>query len=264
MGEQGHGGPGGRPAPWLMLGGTVAWSWVFWWLAAATGRPGLSFPTALLMIAGFVGPLVVPALLIMGGRWDEPLGRFLRRSFDPRTLPPRWWLVSLGLAVVIAAGPMAVDPGTSLTIATGPTAFLLIGFLAGAIEEPGWRGYGQAALQRRLPVLLTSVVVGLFWAAWHVPLFFVEGTYQHGLGAATVDFWVFHAVIVVSSPIYAWLYNVSAGVVFAPVLFHATGNVVGEVVGDEPHPLATVGVHLSVTLAVSALSWHTMRARLER
>jgi len=74
----------------------------------------------------------------------------------------------------------------------------------GAVEEPGWREYAQEGLQRRMSVLAASLVVGVFWALWHVPLFFIPGTYQAGLGVGTSGFWAFHLAIVVGCPPRLW------------------------------------------------------------
>jgi membrane protease YdiL (CAAX protease family) len=173
----------GAPAPWVFLFGTLAWTWSLIGLAALTGRSLADPVGALLLLAGGIGPVVVACLLIALGRWDRNLdagpAAFLRRCFDPHTLAARHYLTVLGLIAVIALLPVLLDPSADWsTFAAGPAAFLLIGAVFGALEEPGWRGYAQEALQRRLPVLTASLVVGLFWALWHLPLFFVAGTYQ--------------------------------------------------------------------------------------
>ena len=40
-------------------------------------------------------------------------------------------------------------------------------------EEFGWRGFLQSQLQEVLPPWIAAIVVGIMWAAWHLPLFFV-------------------------------------------------------------------------------------------
>jgi membrane protease YdiL (CAAX protease family) len=251
----------GRPAPWACLVGTVAWTWTFLGAAALTGRPWLAFPTVLLTLAGFLGPVAVPSLFIAAGRWEERLGAFWRRCLDPRTLPWRWYAVVVALVTAVVLGPAVLAPGAAVTVEPGPVVFLLVGLLAGAAEEPGWRGYNQEALQRRMPVLAASLVVGLFWAAWHLPMFLLEGTYQHGLGLLTPQFWAFQLALVAQAPIYAWLYNASGGVVFSAVAFHALSNIAGESVRVET--VETVGLVATVALAavLVATSWRWMRHR---
>jgi len=253
----------GRAAPWLALSGTVVWTWLFLGAAVLTGRPWLAFPTVLLTLAGFLGPVVVPSVLIGLGYWPETLGAFWRRCLDPRTLPLRWYAIATGLVFVMMGVPALLSPAVSLGPVGAPLAFLVVGALAGAVEEPGWRGYGLAALQERLPVLAAALVVGVFWALWHLPLFWLEGTYQAGLGVGTPRFWGFHAAVLVGSPVYAWLYNASGRVVFSVVWFHAVGNVVAEALVDGSDVVLEVGADAVVSLVLVVVGWRWMTRRGE-
>lgn len=252
-----------KPAPWLALSGTVVWTWVFHGAAVLTGRPWLAFPTVLLALAGFLGPVVVPSLLIGLGYWPESLGAFWRRCLDPRTLSSRWYVIATGLVLVMAFVPALLSPAVSFGPVGAPLAFLVVGALAGAVEEPGWRGYGLAALQERLPVLAAALIVGVFWAVWHLPLFWLEGTYQAGIGVGTPGFWGFHAAILVSSPIYAWLYNASGRVVFSVVWFHAVSNVVAEALVEGSDVALEVAADAAVAVVVVVVGWRWMTRRAE-
>jgi uncharacterized protein len=253
--------PHGRPAPVACLLTTVAWTWVWLGAAVLTGGSWLAFPTVLFTLAGFVGPVVVPSLFILAGRWDEPLGAFWRRCLNPTTLELRWYAIALGLLGVLILVPAALTPGVTLGLTVGPGAFLLVGVVAGAAEEPAWRGYGQAALQRRVPVLAASLVVGVLWALWHLPMFLLEGTYQHGLGLGTSGFWTFMAALVVASPLYAWLYNASGQIVFVAVFFHAVSNLGAELLPETGEGTLTVAVTAIIAGVLVTSSWRWMGKR---
>ena len=54
--------------------------------------------------------------------------------------------------------------------------FVLFILIFGPIpEELGWRGYVLDRLQVKLSAIVSSLVLGAFWALWHLPLFFMEG-----------------------------------------------------------------------------------------
>ncbi len=214
------------------------------------------------MLAGGLGPLFVSTILVGLGYRDPEMDAdafaFLCRALDPRRLGLRWYGLILFLVLVLALGPLLFDADArSGSWATGPLSFLLIGLIFGALEEPGWRGYAQEGLQRRLPVLLAAVLIGLFWAGWHLPLFFIPGTYQYGLGLGTSEFWAFHIVLVPGSIIYAWLFNITGRVIFAPVLFHGVGNLARELAPDTAIGPA-IWVEVVMALAVILLAWRWM------
>ena len=66
---------------------------------------------------------------------------------------------------------------------------LIIGPLS---EEIGWRGYALERLQTRWNALTSSLIVGLVWALWHLPLFMMVGTSQHELGIPFIGFLIEH------------------------------------------------------------------------
>jgi membrane protease YdiL (CAAX protease family) len=88
-------------------------------------------------------------------------------------------------------------------------------------EEYGWRGY---LLPRLLPLgeIRATVLVGLIWGPWHVPLLVA------GLNYPGVSPWlailVFLFTIVALSFAYAWFYIASSGSVLVVALLHQSNN----------------------------------------
>jgi membrane protease YdiL (CAAX protease family) len=91
--------------------------------------------------------------------------------------------------------------------------------LAPVLEELGWRGYGVDALRAKLGMRSAAFVFALLWALWHVPLFFIAGTYQHGL-LSPVYVANFFVSIVPAAIIANWLYEKHRRFIPAAILFH--------------------------------------------
>jgi membrane protease YdiL (CAAX protease family) len=59
-----------------------------------------------------------------------------------------------------------------------PTLFIIL--IQGPTgEETGWRGYLQPAIEEKFGVVKGSLIVGLIWAFWHAPIWFL-GTGYYG------------------------------------------------------------------------------------
>ena len=86
-------------------------------------------------------------------------------------------------------------------------------------EEVGWRGYALPALQARYSALIASLILGVMWALWHLPVFFNPDTSYSDL-----PFFLFVAFLVPVAILMTWLFNSTAGSVFMAMLFHAVMN----------------------------------------
>ena len=259
----------GCPRPWWFLAAVVAWTWAFLWPATLTGQPWLAFPTVLLTVAGLLGPLAITAAFVGLGWWDAEPRNFWRRALDPRAVAPRWYAVALGLTVVLAGAPVAIEalrrgvPPWDLVTGGAPAVFLLVGLLAGVVEEPAWRGYAQTALQRGLPVVAAALLVGVFWALWHLPLFFLEGTYQATLGVGTSAFWAFHAALLAGAVVYAWLLGSAGGAAVVAVVYHAAGNALRELWSLGGVEAAELATEVAMACILVLVGWRWMARKLE-
>jgi membrane protease YdiL (CAAX protease family) len=222
------------------------WTWLLWlpsviisvtdnkslmyWMYDVEMTPGLG----LIAIGGIFstfGPLVA-AFTVTGlieGR--EGVRRFWRRFWDVR-LPGRWLLVSFLLPFIIIAVPrlLVVPLGYPLQLAWASQPVLILGWLlsnftrsGGMSEEFGWRGYALPRLQAWWNALVSSIVLGVIWTVWHLPLWFLAGSSQQGS-----SFWLFLTNLVLTSILYTWLYNNARGSILVAVVFHAISNTVAQ------------------------------------
>lgn len=90
----------------------------------------------------------------------------------------------------------------------------------GLAEEPGWRGFLLPRLQATHSALTASLLVGVVWWGWHLPLLFLPGHTLTGINP-----WIFLLGIIGLSVILTWLTNAVKGSILPALFFHASYNV---------------------------------------
>ena len=209
------------------FGLTFAWSWACWALSPAI-RPELPWLATLLMFAGSFGPSLAAVVMVVSTRNVVGLRAWLACCLKWR-IGWGWWAMTLLLPLgmmslaaglhIMMGGAIATSPasGHLLMTAVNLPLILLLGGPMG--EEFGWRGYALPALQARLGWRGASLVLGLVWGVWHLPLFLIAGTAQ-----AHVPPVLFLLSVVALSVVLAWLVNRTEGSVVAALLLHTAVN----------------------------------------
>ena len=198
---------------------------------------GIGSPVGLLLsIVATAGPSIAAvALASILGRAEL---RELLAGFSISRLSARWaaLAVALPLAMIAVAIAVAVaflgSPSPTLTL--GVVGVLLVEFvrvlfLGGPLEEElGWRGFALPRLQGRLAALEASILLGVIWGLWHIPLYFVPGTGQFETIAAGTDpaFAIggFIGWTIGLSVLFTWLFNQTRASLLVVMLFHAAVN----------------------------------------
>ena len=99
-------------------------------------------------------------------------------------------------------------------------AVLILGQLAVVFgEEPGWRGFALPRLIKRFGPNIATLILGIAWASWHMPLFVVAGTPQYGN-----PFLPFAAMLVTWSMVMTLVVIRAQGSVVPAMLLHASAN----------------------------------------
>lgn len=228
--------------PWVFLGLTLGLTWTFEILAAVLGASIPSWGVTVLHYLGGLMPLVV-SVGLTHLRHDRPFQRdFWQRIIDFRRIGVGWYAVvflyvpvksGLAALVDVLLGGKGIEPEALAGLIERPMLIvptLVFWLLFGPVpEEPGWRGYALDGLQGRRSALSASMIVGVVWSLWHLPLFFIEGTWQaEAVGLGTQRFWLYMLAIVVESVLYTWIYNNTDGSTLAAILFHFVVNAFGE------------------------------------
>ncbi len=88
----------------------------------------------------------------------------------------------------------------------------------GFAEETGWRGFALPRLQADRSALSASIILGGFWAVWHLPAFFYRNTYI-AMGFL-LGFSMLLFSVITASIVFTWLYNGTRGSLLMIVIFH--------------------------------------------
>lgn len=151
----------------------------------------------------------------------------------------RWWLFALFFMILpsvaslylydLLGGPAVIWSNLQPLYMLVPMFFFLT-IAAGIGEEFGWRGFLLPRLQSRYSALVSSLIVGVVWATWHIPLFFIQGTSQYeqqlqgGLLPAILGY---SAFVIAQSVQFTWLFNHTRGSVLLAAVFHGASNTWG-------------------------------------
>jgi membrane protease YdiL (CAAX protease family) len=132
--------------------------------------------------------------------------------------------------------------------------FVLVVFFFGPLpEEMGWRGYALDQLQARHSPLVASLILGSAWSLWHLPMYLIEGTFQHGMGLGSPLFWIFSLGMLPQSILMAWIYNNTRRSTLSAALFHFAINFSGEFF--EPTTLTRAYQLILTTLLAIVVTW---------
>jgi membrane protease YdiL (CAAX protease family) len=215
---------------YVFLGLTLVFSWfVFWGPLALFKIPTISFVSdvkgpawaiALFFVGGFV-----PSLLAIFLTWKKEgvSGlRLLGRRIIQFKFGWRWYGYILLIVIAGTAGQLIINKllgnnfiGMLFLAQLG--SFLPLLILGPLSEEIGWRGYALGRLQTRWNALTSSLIVGLVWALWHLPLFLMVGTSQYELGLPFIGFLV---GLMANSILYTCLYNNTKQSLWSAILLH--------------------------------------------
>jgi hypothetical protein len=98
--------------------------------------------------------------------------------------------------------------------------FVLVLLIGGPLgEEFGWRGVVLPALEARFNPPWDSLILGIIWTAWHLPLFFISASAQHNM-----PFWLFALLTLPLCILITRIYHGSGNSLLLVMLFHASIN----------------------------------------
>ena len=135
--------------------------------------------------------LYVPYLL---GGWSPTIASYLSLRRSSRVADIKEWLKNIFdvkhhifsylLAAIMAVAfilPQCLISGYE----SGAPIFAIVVMIpmmlaAGGLEEAGWRYILQPELEKKYSFAISTIIVGIIWWLWHLPLFYIQGVGQYG------------------------------------------------------------------------------------
>ncbi len=144
-----------------------------------TGLVWNEFPLNALGIIGGGAPAFAALFVVFKMYEEKEIKRYWKRVYLFR-VPVQWWLLALFFPLAagfiinsLVARSIAVPALTAADLYTFPLIFATMIFAGGA-EELGWRGIMQDILSKKTRLLVVSILIGLVWGVWHLPLFLID------------------------------------------------------------------------------------------
>ena len=151
--------------------------------------------------------------------------QLLRRSIDFKRIKSRIWYLPILLtwpfivSVQCGLGFLSGLPVSSPHVSLWMPLIVAILIIAALGEELGWMGYVFEPMQDRLGALGASMLLGVVWAATHIPYFLPSG--------ASLSWIAWQLVYVAATRVvFAWVFDNTGKSVFAITIMHTLFNLV--------------------------------------
>lgn len=230
---------------------TYAVMWTAFITVAVAGIPARSPAGVLLLHLGAFAPSLVALWLTARAEGRTGVGALLRPTVQWQ-VAARWYLFAVGYVPAIkltaalvhrvAAGAWPRFDDTPWYVIPLAVAFSTP-FQAG--EEIGWRGYALPRMAAHFGLGRASVLLGLIWAFWHLPQFFIPEADTYGQ-----SFIVFVLQVTALSVAMAWLYAHTNGSLLLVMLMHSAVNNTKDIV-----PSAVPGATNTFGVSASLVAW---------
>jgi membrane protease YdiL (CAAX protease family) len=223
---------------------------------SAGAAPNLAILRGPILFLGIFAPSIVALSLTARARGTDGVIALLRRLVQA-DVGMRWYffavaymvsvklIVALLYRVFLGAWPRFGGEAWYVMLAA-TTGSTIIGGQLG--EEIGWRGFALPRVASRFGYGIGSIVLGIIWAFWHLPLFFIRDADKYGQ-----SFLIYLLQVTAVSVAVAWLYQRTNGSLLLTMLMHSAINQTKDIV-----PSHLDGATNSFTFQASTVGWLTV------
>ncbi len=249
-------------------------TWGFWISAIALSDAHQNMRLTLLLF-GLISPALISIITVFTSNNNS-----LKADFKAKFSASRISVLNIITAIVtffmIAVVSILISLAFGQSIKqlylTADFTFSISGFsalftilLASVIEEIGWRGYAEDAIAAYCSWFKESIIFGVIWSLWHLPLFWVPGTYHFMLKELGAIYALNFLISVIPLGfLTTWVYVKNNRSVLASVIFHIFVNIMQERIGltAQTKCIETV-VLIAFAIAVVRLNEDVFAKKLE-
>ncbi len=212
----------------------------YFWIIGAylTHQKGKEKLSMLFMLSGLLVPFIVALVMIYASKnsalikdlWD----RLFLYKIQPSSLIlivliiPAMFFLATAISLLFGESTEQFTLAKEFSVMKGWSilGILIPFFLAPVLEELGWRGYGVDSLRAHFNLFSTSLLFGLLWALWHLPLFFGKGSYHHELWNHNIVYVVnFFVSIIPMAILINWVYYNNSRSILIAIFVHSAINI---------------------------------------
>jgi len=181
----------------------------------------------------------------------------------------RWYAVALLTgpfvmgATVLALSLVSSDHRPDIVTADDKLSIIALGLAIGLVgpflEELGWTGFALPRLRERYDILVTGLVMGLLWGAWHFPLFAGERDPEGAVPAAVLVGVFLFAWLPPYRVLMVWVYDRTKSLLLA-YLMHVPISTTAFILATDDQPGTTAVTKVLIWGAVlwvivAAVAW---------
>jgi CAAX protease family protein len=189
-------------------------------------------PRLLLLLLGTAASTATGFTLtrVVGGTEGigELLGRFKRWRVGIRWYAAAIFTTSVAVTATLLSLATTLSPTFTPVPLTGMNVLplipqaLVIGVIAGFLEEWGWTGFALPRLLTRYPAFPAALTLGIAWGVWHAPLLFWLQPYRGTVtGLSFLGGIAFMAAIVPYRILISWVYINGEASLLLAIIMHA-------------------------------------------
>ena len=213
---------------------SLCWTYFFWVSAAIISNINSENNFIFIFhLLGGIGPVIATLLYLIRNKcWKEYLIRLINfKGFSPLVIS----IILLPILFSILS-PLIIKSRIEIDkefLANGGIIYGIgLLFFGPLPEELGWRGV-LFHESNKLSTAKAQTITVIVWIVFHLPLFFIVGSYQYNVGFFTKAFAIWCADLITQSVVMGYLYLFSRKSIASAILFHYIVNLMGELIAKD-------------------------------